>query len=133
LPPFISVESENTGDNENLSETEALANLSVLHDAGYRRFKLISQYDFTSEIYSDIAAFSQRLLQRILNSAVNGKLRGAFAKSLIYKDWLFRKRRYQFPKDSSGPWGEGTPGRWLSFEQAKAVPPVDLRLERNPA
>jgi len=121
LPPFISVEAENTGDNENLSDTEALAILSALHDAGYRRFKLISQYDFTPELYSDIAASSQWFLQRILNSAVNGRLHGPFAKRLTYKDWLLRKHRYQFAKDSSGPWGEGTPGRWLSFEQAKAL------------
>jgi FkbM family methyltransferase len=121
LPPFISVEAENTGDNEDLSETEALENLSLLYDAGYRRFKLISQYDFTPELYSDIAVFSQR----ILNSAVNGRLRApglsVLAKRLTYKDWLWRKHRYQFPYESSGPWGEGTPARWLSFEQAKAV------------
>jgi FkbM family methyltransferase len=121
LPPFISVEAENTGDNEDLSETEALANLTLLHDAGYRRFKLISQYDFTPEVYSDIAAFSQR----ILNSAANGRLRflglSNVAKPLTYEDWLLRKHRYQFPRESSGPWGEGTPGKWLSFEQAKVV------------
>ena len=106
LPPFISVEAENTGDNEDLSEPEALENLSLLYDAGYRRFKLISQYDFEPVLYSDIAAFSRR----ILNSAVNGRLRAPglslLAKRLTYKDWLLRKHRYQFPRESSGPWGE---------------------------
>ena len=43
------------------------------------------------------------------------------AKRLTCEDWLLREHRYWFPKGSSGPRGEGTPGRWLSFEQAKAV------------
>jgi FkbM family methyltransferase len=117
LPPFISVEDKN----EDLSETQVPPVLSLLHDAGYCRFKLISQRDFTPELGSDIAAFSKRLL----NSAANGRLRvpglSHLAKRLTYQDWLLRKHHYQFPRDSSGPWGEGTPGRWLSFEQAKAV------------
>ena len=121
LPPFISVEAENAGDNENLSETDALANLSLLHEAGYHRFKLISQRYFTPELYSDIAGFSQR----ILNSAVNGRLRtpglSLLMKPLTYKYWAMRKHGYQFPVGSSGPWGEDTPGKWLSFEQARAV------------
>jgi FkbM family methyltransferase len=121
LPPFISAEAENAGDDEDLSETEALAVLFLLRDVGYRRFKLISQRDFTPELYSKIDIFSQRLL----NSAVNGRLRAPglslVAKRFTHQAWLLRKQRYQFPIESSGPWGEGTPGRWLSFEQAKAV------------
>lgn len=117
LPPFISVEDKN----EHLSEMEVPPILSLLHGAGYCRFKLISQYDFTPELHSDIAAFSKRLL----NSAANGRLRvpglSRVAKRLTYQDWLLRKHRYQFPRESSGPWGEGTPGKWLSFEQAKVV------------
>lgn len=117
LPSFISVEDKN----EHLSEMEVPLILSLLHGAGYCRFKLISQYDFTPELHSDIAAFSKRLL----NSAANGRLRvpglSRVAKRLTYQDWLLRKHRYQFPRESSGPWGEGTPGKWLSFEQAKVV------------
>lgn len=117
LPSFISVEDKN----EHLSEMEVPLILSLLHGAGYCRFKLISQYDFTPELHSDIAAFSKRLL----NSAANGRLRvpglSRVAKRLTYQDWLLRKHRYEFPRESSGPWGEGTPGKWLSFEQAKVV------------
>jgi hypothetical protein len=115
------VEAENTGDDEDLSEDDALATLYLLREAGYRRFKLISQYDFTPQLFSDIAVFSQRLL----NSAANGRLRtfglSLVAKRLTFKDWLWRTHRYEFPMHSSGPWGEGTPGRWLSFQQAKAL------------
>jgi hypothetical protein len=93
----------------------------MLHDAGYRRFKLISQRDFTPVVHSEISVFYRRLLK----SAAHGRLRAPglslVAKRLTYQDWLLRKHRYQFPRESSGPWGEGTPGRWLSFEQAKAV------------
>jgi hypothetical protein len=117
LPPFISVEDKNLG----LSETQVPPILLLLRDAGYSRFKLISQYDFEPVVTSEIAAFSKR----ILNSAVNGRLRvpvlSLIAKRFTYQDWLLRKHRCQFPRDSSGPWGEGTPGRWLSFERAKAV------------
>jgi len=117
LPPFISAEDEN----EDLSGTEAPPILLLLRDAGYCRFKLISQYDFTPQLHSEIAVFSNRLL----NSAANGRLRAPglslVAKRFTYQRWLLRKHRYQFPKESSGPWGEGTPGRWLSFEQAKAL------------
>jgi FkbM family methyltransferase len=117
LPPFISVEDKN----EDLSETQVPPILLLLHEAGYRRFKLISQYDFTPQLHSDIAAFSKRLL----TSAASGRLRvpvlSQVAKRLTYQDWLLRKHGYQFPGESSGPWGEGTPGKWLSFEQAKAV------------
>ena len=117
LPPFISVEDKN----ENLSETQVPPILLLLHGAGYCWFKLISQSDFTPELHSEIAAFSKRLL----NSAANGRLRSlglsGIARRLTYQNWLLRKHHYQFSKGSSGPWGEGTPGRWLSFEQAKAV------------
>jgi FkbM family methyltransferase len=115
LPPFISAE-EGTP-----REMLVPPILLLLHDAGYCRFKLISQYDFTPELRSDIAAF----LKRLLNSAAYGRLRvpglSHVAKRLTYGDQLSRKHRYQFPRESSGPWGEGTPGKWLSFEQAKAV------------
>jgi hypothetical protein len=53
LPPFISAEDKN----EDLSETQAPPILTSLHDAGYSRFELISQYDFTPELHSDVGAF----------------------------------------------------------------------------
>jgi FkbM family methyltransferase len=115
LSPFISVE------NQDVSETQVPPILSLLRDAGYCQFKLISQYDFAPVVASEIAAFSKR----ILNSAAYGRLRAPvlslIAKRFTYQDWLLRKHRYQFSRNSSGPWGEGTPGRWLSFDQAKAV------------
>jgi hypothetical protein len=97
LPPFISVEDKN----EDLSETQVPSTLLLLHEAGYCWFKLISQHDFTPALYSDIAAFSKRLL----NSAANGRPRipglSHVAKRLTYQDWLLRKHRYQFPRGSS--------------------------------
>lgn len=117
LPPFISVEDKN----QDLSETQVPPILLGLRDVGYRRFKLISQWDFSPHVHSDTAA----LFRRLLNSAAYGRLRAPglslLAKHFTYQDWLLRKHHYRFPVDSSGPWGEGTPGRWLSFEQAKAL------------
>ena len=117
IPPFISVENKS----QDLSETQVSSVLLLLHKAGYRRFKLISQSDFLPHVHSDVAA----LCRKLLNSAAHGRLRAPglsfVAKRLTYQDWLLRKHHYQFSGDSSGPWGEGTPGRWLSFEQAKAL------------
>lgn len=120
LPAYISVESESPGYNKDLPEAKALENLSLLYDAGYRRFKLISQYSFAPEP-SDIALFSQRILNSVVNGRLHAPALALLAKSLTYKDRLCRKHRYQFPEGSSGPWGEGTLGRWLSFDQAKTV------------
>ena len=60
------------------------------------------------------------------NSTGSGRLRvpglSLVAKRLTYQDWMFRKHRYQFPLESSCPWGrKGAPGQWLSFEQAKTI------------
>jgi hypothetical protein len=58
-------------------------------------------------------------------SPAHGRLRvpglSLVAKRLTYQGWLLRKHRYKFQRESSEPWGEGTSGKWLSFEQAKAL------------
>jgi FkbM family methyltransferase len=122
LPRFISVEAE-SGENDDDSATAAggVENLSLLYTMGYRRFKLVRQSDFTSEPKSEIKAFTQR----IVKSAAHGKLRlpglSQLAKQLTSHEQLCRKHRYRFSPESSGPWGDGAPGVWLSYEQAKSV------------
>jgi FkbM family methyltransferase len=126
LPLYISMECKSFGaDDEEYEEevpkVDELTDLPLLYELGYRRFKLISQYGFAPELYSDVATFARRLVQ----SAATGRLRAPgvslLAKHITNQAWLFRKHRYEFTPQSSGPWGEGTPGKWLSLEQAKAV------------
>jgi FkbM family methyltransferase len=121
LPPFISVEAKVGGAEDELIEAAALRDLPLLKDVGYRRFKLVSQIDFAPELYSDVATFARRLVKSVEAGRLRAPGISRLASHLTNLDRLCRKHRYQFPKGSSGPWGEGTPGKWLSFEQAKAV------------
>lgn len=120
LPRFVSMESECTGDSEDLSEAEFLASLNLLHDTGYRRFKLIRQDHIAAEPYSDLARFMQRLIY----AAAYGRLRAPglsqIARLMTSEERLNRKYRYP---DAGGikPWGDQTPGPWLSFDAAKAL------------
>ncbi len=89
LPPFISVEAECSAEGKFLSESAAGATLNLLHRQGYRRFKLISQRDF---------------------SAVDST--GRTEQGTL-------ERGYPHRLDDTGPWGNETPGRWLTHEEAK--------------
>jgi hypothetical protein len=121
LPPFISVEAKVGGAEDELIEAVALRDLPLLEEVGYSRFKLISQTDFAPELYSDVATFARRLVKSVEAGRLRAPGVSRLASRLTNLDRLCRKHRYQFAKGSSGPWGEGTPGKWLSFEQAKAV------------
>lgn len=118
LPPFISVESECVGEDQDLSDSEALATLELLHQVGYRKFKLISQADFSAEPMADVIV----VMRRLVRSAAYGKLRALrvalLARALTTESRLRRKHRYDFRAGSSGPWGEDADGRWMTFELA---------------
>ena len=122
LPRFISVESECTGDGQTLDAASAIRMLDLLREAGYTRFKLVSQDDFTTAIYPD----RWRIVRRAIESAAYGKLSrfglAPFAKLLTARDRL-RKRNggYEFHCGSSGPWGEGLLGRWSTYAEARAT------------
>jgi FkbM family methyltransferase len=121
LPQFISVEAEYKGDGDEVENTDSLGNLHLLYELGYRRFKLIGQADLKAAPQSDLRAFVQRLVK----SAAYGRL-SLPAVSQVASHWtghakLHRMHHYRFSFGSSGAWGEGTPGGWLSFEHAKAL------------
>ncbi len=86
LPRFISLESECMGGSSTLNEEVATQTLDLLHHAGYRRFKLIFQRDFSAVTSSG----------RISCPGI-------------------------FEIGNSGPWGDDTPGTWLSLQQAQDV------------
>ena len=120
LPQFISLESECIG-NASAENANGLATLQLLRDIGYRKFKLINQEDFSAHSRSDLTV----LLRRLIESAAYGRLRmpavSRVARLMTNKERLRRRNKYLFAIGSSGPWGKGTPGRWLSFEAASST------------
>ena len=93
VPPFISVEAECVTDGEFFTESGTAETLDLLRDRGYRKFKLIYQGDFSAVD----TAVAVRLWQRVRKP----------------------KHRYPFAMGNTGPWGNDTPGRWLTYAQAR--------------
>src|SRR5487761_187850 len=99
--------------------------LTLLKERGYERFKLISQLDFWPlfKSRSDVIAhgivstilYSDRMWHRLLR-----KLGARYLLSVLdFRAKLERQNKWRFPMGSSGPWGNGTPGRWLTFSEAR--------------
>ena len=112
LPKYISVEAAD------------LALLDSLAELGYTRFKCLSQFLFmTMEIPYSREHRSYEFAERWLKS------RSFFVRIFRrmggrkYLDGLkIRSRRddsWIFPEGSSGPFGDGLPGRWLDREEAR--------------
>jgi FkbM family methyltransferase len=121
LPRFISVESECAADGETLTPSRAVAMVDLLREAGYTRFKLVSQDDFRAVGYPD----RWRWVRRLVDSAAYGKLRvpglAAFARRLSHRGRLHARNAFAFACGSTGPWGAGLPGRWSNYETARAT------------
>jgi len=99
LPPFISVETECLAEGEFLTEVGSRATLDLLHKRGYQRFKLIFQRDF-SAVDSEAPEHRSKL-----------------------------EHSYRFRLGNSGPWGNQTPGRWLTYEEAKCEVALAANLQ----
>ena len=113
LPNFISAEDQGIDEKLGLP-----AILVLLQDIGYRYFKAVSQSDF-----APLFRWNPQWLARGLKSAASGRLRipavSRVAKYMTFKNTLARRNGgYRFPVGSSGPWGDGIPGRWVTFEEA---------------
>jgi len=122
LPKFISVECECLGDGDTITADESVRMLDRLRDAGYSRFKLVSQDDFRTVTYPDRWRFARHLL----DSAAYGKLRrvglSRVVRPLTTQSRLERLNGpYRFECGSSGPWGEGLLGRWSTYDEARAT------------
>ncbi len=93
LPKYVSIEAH---------ELEYLLNLWCL---GYRHFKVIDQ-------------MRHNALTPVLSN--EDILARAGKRAFEYADRLYNKlsRNLRFPRASSGPFGEDTPGEWQTFEDA---------------
>jgi len=116
LPKFISV--EDGGLDGNSGVPRVLANL---HSLGYRYFNFVSQGNFRPLFR--LKHYKPKATERIVNSLAYGRLRIPVLSKLIepmtYESALARRnggRHFMF--GSSGPWGQGIPGGWVTFEEA---------------
>jgi FkbM family methyltransferase len=92
LPEYISV------------EAESFEHLLLLWQVGYRQFKVVDQMRHNSR-FPEFAneTIGSRLAKRLCDYADRFKNRAT---------------KVPFPRGSSGPFGEDTPGDWLTFEEA---------------
>jgi len=122
LPQYLSVESECARDGSTPSVEDGLRMLWCLRDLGYAKFKLIDQLTFASlsvprSINHILHGFCDHyLLESYLRHMV-GSYR--LSQLLMPKLRLERAFKREFPLGCSGVWGEDTPGRWLSWQQAE--------------
>jgi hypothetical protein len=112
LPEFISVESECIGENQILSDDEALVTLRKLFHLGYKRFKLVDQLtlsvlDLERKFYFDNSSF--------INSLVRWWNR-AFV--ILHQKQYLKQFNYVFRPSASGPFGNYLDGEWVDFDRA---------------
>jgi FkbM family methyltransferase len=100
LPKYISLESECAGSDAPLREDQYLANIRLLKECGYNQFRLVNQ--------NTLIPLSKSNINRVLDA----KYRARFRREIE------RKNKWRFPEGSSGPWGEGIPGAWMTFSDA---------------
>jgi len=121
-PRFISLESECPEEEVMTGADEGLRALARLRDLGYRQFKLIDQLTFCS--LSDPPSLNDRvdrIARRVLQDSPMKGFRGAYrlACYLVTRNRLERKFGREFPIGCSGVFGEDTPGKWISYEEAE--------------
>ncbi|MGH9537029.1 MAG: FkbM family methyltransferase [Terriglobales bacterium] len=118
IPKYISLEAQCSADPDDSTEAELLTTLELLREAGYKRFKLISQVRF----WAAGNVRGPKWLHRVALSAAHGRLRalklGRIAMTLTGRH-ILQSNGYKFEHGSSGPWGEITPGPWLSYKDAR--------------
>jgi FkbM family methyltransferase len=117
LPRFISAEAECVGLDDPSNDV-----IDELHRLCYEKFKLVRQSDFVTLVWPPPPRFL-KFVERVGDSAALGRLRripgGALLRVLSPHYRLGRRNHgYDFPVGSSGPWGEGTLGKWMSYEEA---------------
>jgi FkbM family methyltransferase len=111
LPAFTSTETECLSEFENGTEKNSLETLNALRDLGYEKFKLVDQRTLTvlepgtkfycSNFLDQLTELGMRLKRKRQRSLLKSKL------------------GYDFPRGSTGPFGDDLSSQWLSYELAK--------------
>jgi FkbM family methyltransferase len=121
LPRFISV--EDVGPDP---ITGRIRILEMLHCLGYRYFNLVAQTNFRPLFRRWQTHYKMNLLDRLVESLACGRLsmpviRGV-AERFSYKSELLRRNNGRdYPFGSSGPWGQGIPGPWVTYDKARLL------------
>jgi FkbM family methyltransferase len=121
LPTYVSIESECPLDEGADGLEEGLALLRKLHSLGYRKFKLIDQHTFCA--VTSPPSLHHRVdtaFRAVRDTTPLKRVRGL---DLIYRHLLTarkleRKFDWTFVIGCSGVWGEDTPGKWITFDEA---------------
>jgi len=122
LPAYLSVESECPLDEKQNSVEDGLQVLQQLYSLGYRNFKLIDQLTFCSlsrpcAPHYVVDAMARGVLKIVPTRKLPGL--GFMSRQMLVRHRLERKFRHEFAIGSSGPWGEDTPGKWVSYPEAE--------------
>jgi hypothetical protein len=127
LPALLSCESECVGENQTLSDSEALTTLNILNDLGYSKFKLVDQLTLNplapnKHFYKEEMYIPQKIsiLQKIRNKIIPKKQEN-------YHNYLSAKFLFKFKYGSSGPFGDDIEGEWVNYLTAKEM----LLFHRN--
>jgi FkbM family methyltransferase len=121
LPKFVSAEDGGPDPKNGIPRA-----LTTMHDAGYRYFNLVAQQDFRPLFRGYRGGYKANVEQRAVNSLAYGRLRVPLlyklAEPMSHRGELARRNGgRQFRLESSGPWGKGIPGGWVSFEEASRM------------
>jgi len=110
-PHFISIEINSVHD------------FHLLYEKGYRKFKCIQQGLFTAVTSPRVSldGVARTTLDRIKSTPAANTLRKYYKKLFVTHNAKAKNRpsqsgSTQFDPASSGPFGEDTPGEWLSYE-----------------
>jgi FkbM family methyltransferase len=119
MPKYVSLECDSFPGAS--GEENGLRVLAKLRALGYRYFKFINQYTFCSVTYPcSITVKMDSMARKILASQWN-RIPGIyrFVSPFVVRTRLARRHDREFPPGASGPWGEDTDGRWISYSQAE--------------
>jgi FkbM family methyltransferase len=122
LPASISVETECLGDNDVVTEVQALETLVQLGKLGYKRFKLVDQRSLAVLGPSDRVYQMKPSIWRRLGKRIGV---GGYAHYNLYD--LAEKNRsrldaahgHHFPDGATGPFGADLDGEWLDLHSAR--------------
>ena len=121
IPLYISVESECVGDDAvAASDEEATAMLDALHGIGYRRFKLVNQYNWSPARPTILSSYRVRLIEYLASGRLMAGSLSKIAGKFTDASTIMRRARFNFPAGASGPWGEEIPGPWMNLHQARS-------------
>ncbi|HBJ85857.1 MAG TPA: hypothetical protein DDZ88_18680 [Verrucomicrobiales bacterium] len=99
-------------------EISSVDDFYLLRSKGYQRFKCIQQGYFTPVVSPvlNVKSAVGMLITRIKSTDVVNRLRKAWRRLRPCRYQMPSADAWTFDPGSSGPFGEDTPGEWLSFE-----------------